>query len=238
MQPNEYQELAVRTECDYTKVILDGLFNSENPFGGMEQPNPVFLDAYEIGVRILHAVIGLTGEAGELCSAMEKWMYYRQNRNDANIVEELGDCMWYIAQACTALGVSMEKVMEANIHKLQRRYPDKYQDELALEESRCREEEMKEVNRIMAEDNGPLYEEQMPTSLNDTKEKTRFIQTGKVITYEVSSLRQCFCPNCGFTVNDNTLKRMIDTQGLESVPEFGCPECMKPFSLETLVCRQ
>ena len=36
---------------------------------------------------------------------------------------ELGDIMWYVAQACIALGITMDDVIETNIEKLESRYP-------------------------------------------------------------------------------------------------------------------
>ena len=46
--------------------------------------------------------------------------------NDANrehLIVELGDVMWYVAQACMALDVSFDDVVERNVEKLKARYP-------------------------------------------------------------------------------------------------------------------
>ena len=46
--------------------------------------------------------------------------------NDANrehLILELGDLLWYVAQATQALGVSFEDVIAGNIRKLEKRYP-------------------------------------------------------------------------------------------------------------------
>ena len=37
---------------------------------------------------------------------------------------ELGDIMWYFIQACIALDVSPEEIIEMNVDKLKDRYPD------------------------------------------------------------------------------------------------------------------
>ena len=39
------------------------------------------------------------------------------------MVIELGDLMWYVAQACMALGVSFDEVVARNVKKLEKRYP-------------------------------------------------------------------------------------------------------------------
>ena len=53
-------------------------------------------------------------------------MYKRQPWNDDNrehLIIELGDVMWYVMQACMALGVSLDEVVEGNVEKLKKRYP-------------------------------------------------------------------------------------------------------------------
>ena len=97
----------------------------------------------------MHAVIGMSGEVGELASAIEKWIWYGQLFDKKNMCEELGDLLWYIAEACTALGdVSLETIMIANIRKLRVRYPEKYSDERALEENRDRKAEAKATEEL------------------------------------------------------------------------------------------
>jgi NTP pyrophosphatase (non-canonical NTP hydrolase) len=46
----------------------------------------------------------------------------RDNRE--HLIIELGDIMWYVAQATQALGISMEEVLDNNITKLSKRYPE------------------------------------------------------------------------------------------------------------------
>ena len=43
--------------------------------------------------------------------------------NREHLIIELGDIMWYVAQATQALGISMEEVLDTNITKLSKRYP-------------------------------------------------------------------------------------------------------------------
>jgi NTP pyrophosphatase (non-canonical NTP hydrolase) len=44
------------------------------------------------------------------------------------LIKELGDTMWYVAQACIALDVSFDEVIQTNIDKLMKRYPDGFFD--------------------------------------------------------------------------------------------------------------
>ena len=39
-------------------------------------------------------------------------------------MRELGDVAWYLAEAATALDVPLEDVLQANLDKLQKRFPE------------------------------------------------------------------------------------------------------------------
>jgi NTP pyrophosphatase (non-canonical NTP hydrolase) len=93
------------------------------------------------GSWLLHSQIGLAGEVGELAAAIQRWLYYGKPLDRTNVIEELGDLCWYLAQACRAMDVKLEDVMKANIQKLLKRYPEKYTDFHAAEENRDREQE-------------------------------------------------------------------------------------------------
>ena len=82
---------------------------------------------------LVHAVMGLAGEAGEFADCIKKHLIYGQPLNRANAMEELGDLMWFVALACKALDVPMEHIAQMNIDKLAQRYPDKYTDTLAAQ---------------------------------------------------------------------------------------------------------
>ena len=90
--------------------------------------------AKEIGdvEDILHATLGMASEVGEMTSSVKAWLAYGKELDVKNIVEEMGDTMWFIALMCRRLGISMEQVAVNNIAKLYERYPEKYSDEDAL----------------------------------------------------------------------------------------------------------
>lgn len=79
-----------------------------------------------------HAALGLAGEAGEFADCIKKHLIYGQPLDIENATEELGDLLWYIALACHALDVQMDEIAAQNIAKLRKRYPVKYQDDLAV----------------------------------------------------------------------------------------------------------
>jgi NTP pyrophosphatase (non-canonical NTP hydrolase) len=84
-----------------------------------------------IPIRMNHAIIGMMGELGELAQALEKWIYYGRELDRLNVIEELGDVLWYHALLCSAVETKLSDVMRANIRKLQIRYPDRYNDDSA-----------------------------------------------------------------------------------------------------------
>ena len=104
MMPNEYQKLAIRT-CSI-------------PYDQKKD-------------MLMHAVLGLTSEAGEVSGLFQK-KYQGHKLDPEHLEKELGDCLWMIAEACTALGWNMETVMQTNIEKLRARYPEGFDAEHSL----------------------------------------------------------------------------------------------------------
>jgi NTP pyrophosphatase (non-canonical NTP hydrolase) len=127
MMPYEYQKLAERTECDQLAAR-----NRYAP--DMDGENL-------IAIRVNHALLGISSELGELATTVERWLHYGQGLDCPNVKEELGDILWYVALACNAMGFDLGVIMEANIAKLKARYPDRYDDQRALECNRDRSAE-------------------------------------------------------------------------------------------------
>ena len=90
---NEYQELALSTAL-YPKEL--GLY---------------------------YTALGLTGEAGEVAGEVKKMIRDNKTIEDCqiDIMNELGDVMWYIANVAHEFGLSLEEVAENNVLKLKSR---------------------------------------------------------------------------------------------------------------------
>ena len=76
--------------------------------------------------RLTTAGVGLAAESGEFLEIVKKMVFQGKPWDDANrehLIIELGDIMWYVAQATQALGVSFEDVIATNVKKLEKRYP-------------------------------------------------------------------------------------------------------------------
>lgn len=82
--------------------------------------------------HLLNGVLGLAGEAGE-CADLVKKHYYQDGRDlFTDLIDELGDVLWYVAETAAALGVTMEDVAQWNVEKLRRRYPEGFEAERSL----------------------------------------------------------------------------------------------------------
>ena len=76
--------------------------------------------------RLLTAGVGLNAEAGEFLEIVKKMIFQGKPWSEDNrehLVIELGDAIWYIANACMALEVSFDEVVALNVKKLKKRYP-------------------------------------------------------------------------------------------------------------------
>jgi NTP pyrophosphatase (non-canonical NTP hydrolase) len=76
--------------------------------------------------RLLTAAVGMSAEAGEFTEVVKKIIFQGKPVNEDNLFHlkrELGDIMWYVAQACIGLGTSLDEIIEMNVDKLKARYP-------------------------------------------------------------------------------------------------------------------
>lgn len=75
-----------------------------------------------------HCAYGLVTESVEILDALKKHKFYKRELNIQNIKEEIGDIMWYMYQMLELLDYSPEDCRRDNIWKLQKRYPNKFED--------------------------------------------------------------------------------------------------------------
>ena len=96
MKINEYQKLAMTTL------------------------NPK-LDNKEI---LINGVMGLCGESGEAIDIVKKHLAQGHELDKEYLAKELGDIAWYLAETATAIGYDLEDILQMNIDKLKKRYPN------------------------------------------------------------------------------------------------------------------
>ena len=77
--------------------------------------------------RLVTAALGMSAEAGEFTEIVKKIILQGKPYNEENVFHmkrELGDICWYLAQACMALDITFEEILQMNYEKLSARYPE------------------------------------------------------------------------------------------------------------------
>ena len=83
---------------------------------------------------LINGVMGLCGESGEAIDIVKKHLAQGHPLDREKLIKELGDIAWYLAEAATALDMDLEDILQANIEKLRKRYPEGF----SCERSRTR----------------------------------------------------------------------------------------------------
>lgn len=116
MDATQYQIEALRTEHTPAFVRLEGETDEHN----------MMLS------RMLHAVLGMASEVGEIADALKKHIIYRRALDMTNMIEEPGDLMWYEVLFLDAARRTIPEAMERNIAKLRARFGDKFSEAAAV----------------------------------------------------------------------------------------------------------
>ena len=77
--------------------------------------------------------MGLAGETGETVDIFKKHIYQGKDLDINDVIEEIGDILWYIANLCNVNKITMKECMESNGEKLRKRYPNGFSIKDALE---------------------------------------------------------------------------------------------------------
>ena len=85
--------------------------------------------------KLVHMTMGVAGEAGELVDAVKKHWIYGKALDVENIIEEVGDSLFFLQGILNevAPNVSLEEVMQRNVTKLEKRYPQGFTQQAALD---------------------------------------------------------------------------------------------------------
>lgn len=113
MDSRNYQEWAITKDRTYTDLAER-------------------LSADHGQMRLMHAVMGLAGEVGEVTDAVKKSVLYNKTLDVENVKEEAGDILWYMSLLLDQIGSSFEEVMQINHDKLEKRYPGGFSEAKAV----------------------------------------------------------------------------------------------------------
>lgn len=79
--------------------------------------------------------LGIAGEAGEVADLIKKIIGHNHPVDKDRMIKELGDVMWYIAVLAEQLETDLGEIMDRNIDKLSKRYPEGFSSERSIHRS-------------------------------------------------------------------------------------------------------
>lgn len=81
---------------------------------------------------LIHGILGAAGESGELLDALTAAILEQKEIDKVNVVEEVGDVLWYLALVLRSVDSTLEEAMQININKLRKRYPEQWSQEAVV----------------------------------------------------------------------------------------------------------
>ena len=94
----------------------------------MKTLNPA-LDKKDV---LINGVMGLCGESGEAIDIVKKWLAQGHELDREKLAKELGDIAWYLAETAYALDIPLEQILQGNIDKLAKRYPEGFSSQRSI----------------------------------------------------------------------------------------------------------
>ena len=85
----------------------------------MRSVNPESLNDPVKGLS--NTALGLCGEVADM---VKKHLHQGHELDKEHLAKELGDVTWYLALGATIIGYELEDILQMNIDKLRKRYPD------------------------------------------------------------------------------------------------------------------
>ena len=79
---------------------------------------------YSTAQPLMNAALGISGEGGEFADLVKKHVFQGHDLDKEHLAKELGDVLWYIALGAHSIGYDLETIMQMNIDKLRKRYPE------------------------------------------------------------------------------------------------------------------
>ena len=99
----------------------------------VKDPEAILSNTNERDCHLVHMALGIAGEAGELVDAIKKHTIYQKTLDIENVIEELGDLEFYMEGLRSALKITRDETLKANIKKLSKRYKNfRYTDKQAI----------------------------------------------------------------------------------------------------------
>lgn len=114
-------------------------FYMENVLGTVDDGEPL----RQQDMFIIHSILGIMTEAGELGEHLVNYIMSEPEDLEGykpNLVDETGDVLWYQAMLLRLLGTDFETTAGKNLAKLKARFPDKFEERLAIHRDEAAEQ--------------------------------------------------------------------------------------------------
>lgn len=104
-------------EAEYVKFVLSKL----SPEGAKEP--------------VINAALGIAGEAGEIADIVKKAHFHGHRVATEQLLDEVGDLMYYVFLLLTCLNSDLYTVLNMNMDKLNKRYPEGFDSRRSMNRS-------------------------------------------------------------------------------------------------------
>lgn len=126
MTGDEYQTLAMRTNDNLSvRKLRDRVDKGTMSCYCIDVPE------HDLA-QLVCGTLGMCGESGEVADYLKKYIFHEHPLDLEIVKKELGDVLWYIALCCDAINISIDEIMQINIDKLKKRYPDGFSKEASI----------------------------------------------------------------------------------------------------------
>lgn len=109
--------------------------------------SPAVIDLCDADANILHALMGVASESGELLDMFKAALFYGKDFDKVNLVEEIGDILWFAQLALNQLDLTLEDAIKGNRAKLNARYAEGFSEAKAL--NRKKEFELEQLKEAV-----------------------------------------------------------------------------------------
>lgn len=140
--PGLSSTITLGNEKQQPKYAVEEKLNIDQEFSAMvghliKSSKLIMETITEDKVALIHCIMGMSGEVGEMLDAIKKHVIYNKPLDVGNILEESGDLLFYFQDLLTKVGLTWEQVKLHNINKLLKgdkaRYKNGYSDKAAQE---------------------------------------------------------------------------------------------------------
>lgn len=82
--------------------------------------------------QVSNMIFGANGELGEVTDILKKHLYQGHRIDKQHLAEEIGDTLFYIVNLCTIYNLDVEDILQANVDKLKKRFPNGFESNRSI----------------------------------------------------------------------------------------------------------